>query len=57
MKEIKFVRFSTRATAPRRATVDSAGYDLYSTEKCTVKARSVYSETTDIGIQNNIRKW
>ena len=34
MKEIKFVRFYAKATAPKRATVDSAGYDLYCAEKC-----------------------
>ena len=56
MKEIKFVRFSAEVTDPKRATVNSAGYDLCSAEKCTVKARSVYVVTTDIDIQKQYVK-
>ena len=56
MKKIKFVRFYAKAKAPKRATVDSAGYDLYSAENCTIKARSVYPVTTVLGIQNQYVK-
>ena len=56
MKEIKFVRFSAKATAPKRATMDFAGYDLYSAEKCVIKPRSVCAVTTDAGIQNRYVK-
>ena len=52
MKEIKFVRFSHKAAAPIRGTNDSTGYDLFSVEKCTIKPRSAYAVSTDIGTQN-----
>ena len=50
------MRFSVKATAPKRATVDSAGCDLFSTKKCVVKTRSVYAVNTDVGIQNGYVK-
>ena len=56
MKEIKFVIFSAKATAPKRVTIDSAGYDLYFAEKSVLKPRSVYVVTTDVGIQNRYVK-
>ena len=56
MKEIKFVRFSAKVTAPKRATVNSVIYGLYSAEKCTLKAHSVYAVATDIHIQNQYVK-
>ena len=56
MKEIKFVRFSHKAAAPIRGTNDSTGYDLFSVEKCTIKPRSAYAVSTDIGTQNRYVK-
>ena len=56
MKEIKFVRFSHKATAPKQPTIASAGYDLFAAEKAIIKAKSVGTVSTDIGIQNQYAK-
>ena len=56
MKEIKCLRVSHKATAPKGATVDSAGYDLFPAGKCTIKPRSVYAVSTDVDIQNQYVK-
>ena len=50
MNEIEFIRFSHSATAPKRATIDCARYDLFSADKVRIKPKSVYAVTTDIGI-------
>ena len=47
MKKIKFRRFSAKATAPKIATLISAGYDLFSVEKVTIIV------STDIGMKSH----
>ena len=54
MNEIKFIRFNYKATAPKHTTIDPAGYELYSAEKVTIKAKSVNALSIDIGIQNTL---
>ena len=56
MKEIKFIRFSHAATAPKRAMIDSAKYEFFSAERVTIKPKSVYAVSTDIGIQSTYAK-
>ena len=51
MHEIKLKRFSYKGTIPRRGTICSAGYDLYSAEKVEIPAWSVKKISTDIGFQ------
>ena len=53
MRKIIFKRFSHKATCPRRGTIRSAGYDLYSTEKVEIPTRSVKKISTDIGLQTD----
>ena len=43
MREVEFKRFGHKATCPKRA-VCLAGYDLFSSEKVEIPARSVNSE-------------
>ena len=51
MKEVKFKRFSTKATAPKGATLWSAGHDLFSVEKVTIVSRRTAIALTDIGMK------
>ena len=51
MKEVKFKWFSAKATAPKRATLWSAGYDLFSAEKVTIGSRCTATVSTDIGMK------
>ena len=51
MRQIKFKRFRHKANCPRRATVCSAGYDLFSAEKIVISTRSVTRISTYIGMQ------
>ena len=49
MLEIKFKRFSHKATCPRRGAICSVGYDLYSAEKVEIPAQCMKKNSADIG--------
>ena len=51
MKEVKFKRFSAKATAPKRTTIYFAGYDLFSAENVTIGSRRTAIVSTDIGMK------
>ena len=55
MKEIKFKRFSAKATNRKRATLCSAGYGLSSAENVTIAARSAAIVSTNIDMKFNLK--
>ena len=51
MKELKFKRFSAKTAAPKRATLCSVGYDLFSAEKVTIGSRRTAIVSNDIDMK------
>ena len=51
MKEVKFKKFSAKATAPKRATLSSAGYGPFSPEKVTIDSLRAAIVSTDVSMQ------
>ena len=51
MKEVKFKRFSAKVTAPKRVTLCSVGYYLFSVEKFTISSCCTVIASTDIDMK------
>ena len=48
---LQFKRLSEKATAPKRATSSSVGYDLYSSDNIYCSSRKCNKISTDIALQ------
>lgn len=51
MKEVQSETFNAKATAPKRLTLCSTGYDLFSAEKITIGLRRTAIVLTDVGMK------
>lgn len=51
MKEGKLKTFSAKVTAPKRVTISSAGYDLFSCESITISSRGTAILLTNIDMK------